>query len=65
MTHLEVFSVCRIVREIKNILVNFLTAKTEEDDKLEGYEYGVDNCMRNPLNHNPDKLEKFCISSIF
>lgn len=50
MPHLDGFSVCRIVREIRDIPVIFLTAKTEEDDKLKGYEYGADDYMTKPFS---------------
>ena len=50
MPHLDRFSVCRIVREIRDIPVIFLTAKTEEDDKLKGYEYGADDYMTKPFS---------------
>ena len=50
MPHLDGFSVCRIAREIRNIPIIFLTAKTEEDDKLKGYEYGADDYMTKPFS---------------
>lgn len=50
MPHLDGFSVCRIAREIRDIPVIFLTARTEEDDKLKGYEYGADDYMTKPFS---------------
>ena len=40
MPHLDGFSVCRLAREANNLPILFLTAKSDEGDKLRGYEYG-------------------------
>lgn len=43
MPHLDGFSVCKLAREMGNLPILFLTAKSDEEDKLRGYEYGADD----------------------
>lgn len=50
MPYLDGFSVCRMAREIYNFPVIFLTAKSSEEDKLRGYEYGADDYMTKPFS---------------
>lgn len=50
MPHLDGFSVCRLAREMNNIPILFLTAKSDERDKLRGYEYGADDYMTKPFS---------------
>lgn len=50
MPHLDGFSVCKIAREMNNMPIIILTAKSSEDDKLKGYEYGVDDYMTKPFS---------------
>lgn len=50
MPHLDGFSVCKIAREMSNMPVIMLTAKSSEDDKLKGYEYGADDYMTKPFS---------------
>lgn len=50
MPHLDGFSVCKIAREMSNVPVIMLTAKSSEDDKLKGYEYGADDYMTKPFS---------------
>lgn len=50
MPHLDGFSVCKIAREMSNMPVIMLTAKSGEDDKLKGYEYGADDYMTKPFS---------------
>lgn len=38
MPHLDGFSVCKIAREMSNLPIIMLTAKSNEDDKLKGYD---------------------------
>ena len=42
MPHLDGFSVCKMAREMSNLPIIMLTAKSEEEDKLKGYELGDD-----------------------
>lgn len=50
MPHLDGFSVCKLAREISNMPIIMLTAKSGEDDKLRGYEYGADDYMTKPFS---------------
>ena len=50
MPHLDGFSVCRIAREMNSVPILFLTAKSDENDKLKGYEYGADDYMTKPFS---------------
>lgn len=50
MPHLDGFSVCKIAREMSNMPIIMLTAKSSEDDKLKGYEYGADDYMTKPFS---------------
>ena len=50
MPHVDGFSVCRIAREMSAIPIIFLTAKSDETDKLKGYEYGADDYMTKPFS---------------
>ncbi|MBE6935116.1 MAG: response regulator transcription factor [Ruminococcaceae bacterium] len=42
--------VCRRVREFSNVPVIMLTAKTGDNDKLIGFEYGADDYITKPFN---------------
>ncbi|MCH1983476.1 response regulator transcription factor [Ruminococcus sp. OA3] len=50
MPHIDGFAVCRLAREMFDIPIIFLTAKSDEDDKLKGYEYGADDYMTKPFS---------------
>ncbi len=50
MPHLDGFSVCKMAREMSNIPILMLTAKSGEDDKLKGYDYGADDYMTKPFS---------------
>ena len=50
MPHLDGFSVCKLAREMGNLPILFLTAKSDEEDKLRGYEYGADDYVTKPFN---------------
>ena len=50
MPHLDGFSVCKMVREMNDIPIIMLTAKSAEDDKLKGYDYGADDYMTKPFS---------------
>ena len=50
MPHLDGFSVCKMAREMSNMPIILLTAKSAEDDKLKGYDYGADDYMTKPFS---------------
>ncbi len=50
MPHLDGFTVCKLAREMCDIPIIFLTAKSAEDDKLKGYEYGADDYVTKPFS---------------
>lgn len=50
MPHLDGFSVCKMVREMSSIPIIMLTAKSNEDDKLKGYDLGADDYMTKPFS---------------
>ena len=50
MPHLDGFSVCKMTREISNMPIIMLTAKSAEEDKLRGYDYGADDYMTKPFS---------------
>ncbi|MDE6387231.1 MAG: response regulator transcription factor [Lachnospiraceae bacterium] len=50
MPHIDGFSVCKMAREMSNMPIVMLTAKSEESDKLRGYEYGADDYMTKPFS---------------
>ena len=50
MPHLDGFSVCKMAREMSDIPIIMLTAKSAEDDELKGYDYGADDYMTKPFS---------------
>ncbi len=50
MPHLDGFSVCRVAREMSDLPIIMLTAKSGEEDKLKGYDYGADDYMTKPFS---------------
>ncbi len=50
MPHLDGFSVCKMAREISSLPIIMLTAKSNEDDKLKGYDLGADDYMTKPFS---------------
>lgn len=50
MPHLDGFSVCKMAREMSNLPIIMLTAKSEEEDKLKGYELGADDYITKPFS---------------
>lgn len=50
MPHLDGYSVCKIAREMSNMPIIMLTAKSDENDKLKGYEYGADDYVTKPFS---------------
>ena len=50
LPELDGFSVCRYVRKSNNIPIIMITARSEEDDKLTGYEMGADDYVTKPFS---------------
>ena len=50
MPKLDGLEACRRIREFSNIPVIMLTAKSEDTDKLIGFEYGADDYVTKPFN---------------
>lgn len=50
MPHIDGFFVCKTAREISDLPIIMLTAKSDEEDKLKGYEYGADDYMTKPFS---------------
>lgn len=50
MPEVDGFSVCRAVRKDSNVPIIFLTALSDEDDKLRGYELGADDYVTKPYS---------------
>ena len=48
--HLDGFSVCKIARELSDLPIIMLTAKSSEDDKLKGYGLGADDYITKPFS---------------
>lgn len=44
------FSVCRKIRKTKDVPIIMMTARSEEDDKLMGYELGADDYVTKPFS---------------
>ena len=49
MPELDGFSVCRALRKTSDVPIIFLTALSDEDDKLLGYELGADDYVTKPF----------------
>ena len=49
MPGLDGFSVCRALRKHQDVPIIFLTALSDEDDKLLGYELGADDYVTKPF----------------
>ena len=50
MPKLDGLSACMQIREFSNVPVIMLTAKSEDTDKLLGFEYGADDYVTKPFN---------------
>lgn len=50
MPELDGLSVCRAVRKTNDVPILFLTALSDEDDKLLGYELGADDYVTKPFS---------------
>lgn len=49
------YEVCRKIREFSNMPIIMLTAKSDDDDKIEGLECGADDYITKPFNINEVK----------
>lgn len=50
MPYMDGFQVCELIRKESNIPIIMLTAKSEEDDKLSGYDLGADDYVTKPFS---------------
>ena len=50
MPELDGFSACKKIKEIKDVSVIMLSARTEEDDKLFGFDIGADDYVTKPFS---------------
>lgn len=50
MPHKDGFQACREIKEIKDIPFIMLSARSEEDDKLAGFELGIDDYVTKPFS---------------
>ncbi|OPJ62140.1 response regulator transcription factor [Clostridium oryzae] len=50
MPVMDGWTTCTELRKISNVPIVFLTAKSEDDDKLLGYELGTDHYVTKPFN---------------
>lgn len=50
MPHMDGWTVCRTIRNFSDVPIIILTAKSEEDDKLLGYELGADDYITKPFS---------------
>lgn len=50
MPGLDGYGVCRILRRKTDVPIVFLTALSDEDDKLHGYELGADDYVTKPFS---------------
>ena len=50
LPHLDGLTVCKLAREMYDIPIVFITAKSAEEDKLKGYEYGADDYLTKPFS---------------
>ena len=50
MPQMDGLSACTLIREFSDVPIIFLTAKTEDMDKLMGFEQGADDYLTKPFN---------------
>lgn len=56
------FEVCRAVREFSTVPIIMITAKSDDDDKIAGLEYGADDYITKPFNINEVKARIKAVS---
>jgi two-component system KDP operon response regulator KdpE len=52
MPEMDGFETCKRLRELSNVPIILLTARTEEKDILKGFESGADDYIRKPFSRN-------------
>lgn len=52
MPNLDGYTTCKMIRNISNIPIIFLTALTDESDQMKGFEYGCDDYITKPFSFN-------------
>lgn len=50
MPELDGWTVCRRIRKTSNVPIVIITARTDEDDALMGYDFGADDYVTKPLS---------------
>lgn len=50
MPHIDGFTLCKYIREISAVPIIFLTAKSEDEDKLLGFKLGADEYVTKPFS---------------
>ena len=50
MPEMDGLTACALIREFSNVPIILLTAKTEDMDKLLGFDQGADDCITKPFN---------------
>jgi DNA-binding response OmpR family regulator len=50
MPQMDGLTACTLIREFSDVPIIFLTAKTEDMDKLMGFEHGADDYLTKPFN---------------
>jgi two-component system, OmpR family, response regulator ResD len=50
LPYMDGWEVCKAIRKLSHVPIILLTAKSEEDDKLLGYELGADDYMTKPFS---------------
>ncbi|MBQ6654153.1 MAG: response regulator transcription factor [Erysipelotrichaceae bacterium] len=50
MPNLDGYNTCKKIKEIKNIPIIMLSARNQEDDKLYGFELGIDDYVSKPFS---------------
>ncbi|MCH1983375.1 response regulator transcription factor [Ruminococcus sp. OA3] len=50
LSEMDGFAVCRSVRELRNLPILIMSARSGKSDKLKGYELGADDYMEKPVD---------------
>jgi DNA-binding response OmpR family regulator len=50
MPNLDGYTACKRIKEIKNVPIIILSARQQEDDKLYGFELGIDDYVTKPFS---------------